>query len=90
MPQAIVSPEELKKFASDLKRFNETLKSNSKIIETKLQQLGETWRDQEHKKFEHEFGQTIRVIKQFLDTSEQYIPFLNRKAQAAENYLKSR
>jgi len=87
MRQAIVSPEELRKFGSDLKRFNDELKENFGQIHGRFKQLGETWRDQEHKKFEKEFDQTGRAIKQFLAASEEYVPFLIRKAEAAEGYL---
>jgi len=90
MSQAIVSPQELRKFAADLKSFNNDLKSKSKMLNSKLKRLGETWRDQEHKKFENNFEQTSKVINKFLDSSEKYVPFLLRKAQAAEQYIKSR
>lgn len=55
MVQAIVSPEELRKFAAELKRFNSGLKNDYSRLHGRLRQLGETWRDQEHKKFEREF-----------------------------------
>lgn len=90
MRQAIVSPEELRKFASDLKRFNEDLKERFNQTHARFKQLGETWRDQEHKKFETEFDRTGRAIKQFLVASENYVPFLTRKADAAEKYLEAR
>ncbi len=90
MRQAIVSPEALRKFASDLKRFNEELKEKFAQTHSRFKQLGETWRDQEHKKFEMEFDRTGRTIKQFLDASDKYVPFLIRKADAAEKYLEAR
>lgn len=90
MPQAIVTPEELRKFASELNRFNEDLKSNYTKTHARFKQLGETWRDQEYKKFEKEFDQTAKAIKQFLAASEKYVPFLIRKAGAADEYLKMR
>lgn len=88
MVQAIVSPEELRKFAAELKRFNSGLKNDYSRLHGRLRQLGETWRDQEHKKFEREFEQTARVINHFLAASEKYVPFLIRKAEAADQYLK--
>jgi len=87
MRQAIVSPEELRKFASDLKHFSDELKQNLGQLHARFKQLGETWRDQEHKKFEKEFDQASRTIKQFLTASDDYVPFLVRKAMAAEGYL---
>ena len=90
MNQAIVTPEDLRKFASELKRFNDDLKSSFDRTHARYKQLGETWRDQEHKRFETEFDQTARAIKQFLTASEKYVPFLTRKVQAADEYLKTR
>lgn len=87
MSQAIVTPEELRKFALELKRFNEELKQNYTKTYIRFKQLGETWRDQEYKKFEKDFDQTTKVIKLFLAASEQYVPFLIRKAEAADEYL---
>lgn len=52
--------------------------------------LGSTWRDQEHQKFAHEYQQTMKVIQKFLQTSDQHIPFLKRKAQRARDYLNQR
>ena len=90
MRQAIVSPEDLRQFASDLKRFNDELKDNFGQLYGRFKWLRESWRDQEHKKFEKEFDQTGRAIKLFLAASEEYVPFLIRKAEAAEGYLDMR
>lgn len=90
MVQAIVSPEEVRRFAAELKRFNENLKQEQQRIRGRLQSLGETWRDQEHKRFEQEFEQAVKVINHFLESSERYVPFLIRKAESAERYLNQR
>ena len=90
MRQAIVSPEDLRKFAADLKRFNDDLKENFGQLHGRFKELGETWRDQEHKKFEKEFDEAGKAIKMFLAASEEYVPFLMRKAEAAEGYLDMR
>jgi len=90
MSKADIKPADVKKFSKDLKSFNSTLKSDYSRIHSKLKQLGQTWRDREHKKFESEFDQTAKFIKKFLNSSEQYVLFLNRKAQAAEKYLQQR
>ncbi len=50
----------------------------------------ETWRDQEHQKFAQEFEQTVRVLEQFIRTSEQHSPFLLKKAQRLREYLNQR
>jgi uncharacterized protein YukE len=90
MSQVIVSPEELRKFSAELKRFNSDLKNDATRLHARFRQLGETWRDQEHKKFEVEFTQTAKVIQHFVQAAELYVSFLIRKAEAAEAFLKRR
>lgn len=88
--QAIVRPEDLRKFASQLKAFNQQLEGSTQQLMGQFKALGATWRDQEHRRFAQEFEQTMKVIKRFTDISEKYIPFLLKKSQKAEEYLKQR
>lgn len=86
--QAIVNARELRQFASSLKRFNSELKSSTTRLQGQFRRLGDTWRDQEHARFAQEFEQTMKTIKRFMAVSEQHIPFLIRKAQIIEEYLR--
>ena len=90
MTQAIGSPEDLERFARDLKQFNGQLTSSMASLKGQFARLGETWRDQEHQKFAQEFEQTARVLEQFIRTSEQHSPFLLKKAQRLRDYLNQR
>ena len=90
MPQAIASPEELERFARELKQFNQQLGESSKRLQGQFGNLGDTWRDQEHQKFAKEFDQTMRVLHQFMRSADQQIPFLQRKAQKLREYLNQR
>ncbi|HRQ75331.1 MAG TPA: WXG100 family type VII secretion target [Phycisphaerales bacterium] len=90
MGKAIVDPEELRRFAQDLKRFNEQLGSQMSMLQGRLQTLGQTWRDQEQTKFTEEFVQTMKVLSRFVEASSLHIPFLLRKAEHIENYLQQR
>ena len=89
MPQAVVDPEELRRFAMRLKKFNSELQNQSTLLANQLTSLGSTWRDQEHKKFVEQFEQHMKVISRFTETSDQYIPYLIRKAEHIEDYLQS-
>jgi len=51
MPQAIVDPEELRRFALNLKKFNHDVQERITALGSQLDNLGRTWRDQENKKF---------------------------------------
>jgi uncharacterized protein YukE len=90
MPHAIVDPEELRRFAQNLKQFNNELQNRMLVLHGQLVGLGNTWRDKEHEKFAQEFDQTMIVIKRFIEAANQHIPFLVRKAERVEEYLQQR
>jgi uncharacterized protein YukE len=90
MPHAIVDPEELRRFAQNLKQFNNELQNRMLVLHGQLVGLGNTWRDKEHEKFAQEFEQTMIVIKRFIEAANQHIPFLVRKAERVEEYLQQR
>jgi uncharacterized protein YukE len=90
MPQAIMDPEEVRRFAEELKRFNSDLQTKMGSLHARFASLGDTWQDQEHNKFSEEFKQTMKALKKFIDISNQHTPYLMRKAQRIEDYLKQR
>jgi uncharacterized protein YukE len=90
MPKAIVDPEELRRFAFELKRFSGDMRERVSSIHHHFVKLGETWQDQEHAKFADEFEQVIRSMAQFAESSEKHIPFLLRKAESIQAYLDQR
>jgi len=85
-----VTPEELRRFAGSLKQFDAELQSSMARLQAQFHRLGDTWRDQEHIRFAREFEQTMRVLQRFIQVAEAHIPFLLRKAEAAEEYLRRR
>jgi uncharacterized protein YukE len=90
MPQAIVDPSELRRFAQHLKQFNNELQNQMAALHGQLVGLNQTWRDKEHEKFAEEFEQTMVAISRFIEASNQHIPFLMRKAERVEEYLQQR
>ncbi len=90
MPQAIVDPGELRRFAVNLKQFNNELMNQMTVLHGQLTGLGQSWRDRENEKFVEEFEQTILVIKRFVEATNQHVPFLMRKAERVEEYLQQR
>ena len=81
MPQAIVDPGELRRFAVQLRRFNNELMKQMTALHGQLVGLGQTWRDKEHEKFVEEFEQTLQVVERFVEATNQHVPFLLRKAE---------
>ena len=90
MAQAIMDPEQVRRFAEELKRFNTDLKDKIVSLQARFAALGDTWQDQEHVKFAEEFKQTMKALKKFVEISNQHTPYLMRKAQRIEEYLNQR
>jgi len=90
MPQAIADPEELKRFAQLLKKFNTELTDRSNALAGQLESLSMTWRDQENKKFAEQFEQQLKGLARLVEINNEYIPFLMRKATRIEEYLAQR
>ena len=90
MSQAIVDPNELRRFAANLKRFNADLQSSLAGLHGQLVSLGDTWRDQEHDRFRQEFEQTMHALERFIEVCGEHVPFLLRKAERIEEYLSQR
>jgi uncharacterized protein YukE len=90
MSQAIMDPEEVRRFAKELKRFNEDVQTRAAALNARFNALGSTWQDDEQAKFADEFITTMKAIRRFLEVSEKHTPFLLRKAQRIEEYLNQR
>ena len=89
MPQAVVDPEELRQFAQSLKKFNGQLRERAGALANQLAALSASWRDQEHKKFADQFDANMKILLRFAETSDEYVPYLLRKAQHIEEYMQS-
>ncbi|MCH5374351.1 MAG: WXG100 family type VII secretion target [Planctomycetes bacterium] len=89
MPQAVVDPEELREFARSLKKFNNDLRDRARSLSNQLTALGGSWRDQEHVKFVQQFEQGMKMIARFLENNDRHVPYLMRKAEAIDEYLRS-
>lgn len=90
MAKAVADPEELRRFAQLLKAFNANMTQAMQQLQGNAIALGQTWRDQEHAKFQAEFEQTLRQLQRFMEASEEQVPLLLRKAERLEAYLKQR
>jgi uncharacterized protein YukE len=90
MAKAVVDPNELRRFAADLRKFNIDLQSGISTIGARMNTLAQSWRDQEQQKFAEEFDQTLKVLQRLMKASEEHIPFLMRKADRIDEYLRQR
>ena len=87
MNQAVVDPEHLRQFAAHLHRFAEELKQRSAGLTTQMNQLEQTWRDEQQRKFAEEFTTEMRQMARLIKATEQHIPYLLRKAEQIDAYL---
>ena len=60
MPQAVMDPGEVRRFAEELKRFNAELQNRMSLLQARFSALGDTWQDQEHTKFSEDFRETVK------------------------------
>ena len=90
MSQAIVDPAELRRFANNLRLFSSELQNRMSVLQGQAAGLGQSWRDQEQEKFVQEFDQTMLVLRRFMESADQHVPFLLRKAERVEEYLQQR
>jgi len=90
MAQAIMDPEQVRRFAEELQRFSSDLQNRMASLQARFAALGDTWQDQEHHKFSDEFKQTMKALKKFIEISSRQTPYLLRKAQRIEEYLTQR
>ncbi len=85
-----MDPEDVRRFAKELKRFNDDVQVKAGSLHARFTALSATWQDQEAEKFAEEFVTTMKVLKKFMEISEKHTPYLLRKAQRIEEYLDQR
>ncbi len=90
MARAIVDPEELRRFAQELDRASQEMQNRMSSLQGRFKALGDTWKDQEQVKFAETFDQTMRMLGKFVIEAHEQVPYLMRKAERAEEYLKQR
>ena len=83
-------PSKSRRFAQNLKRFNGDLQQQLMVLHGQLKNLGQTRRDKEQQKFTEEFEQTMQAVAKFVEAVDLHVPFLLRKADRVEEYLRQR
>jgi hypothetical protein len=87
MSQIIAEPEEIRRFAAELKAFTEQVRERMSCLRASFSRLGDTWRDRQHQEFARDFERTMRLLANFVCIAEEYTPLLIREAQLLEGYL---
>lgn len=87
MNQAIADPEQLRQFAAHLHRFTEEIKNLSSNLSGHMNQLEQTWRDEQQRKFSDDFQSQLQQLGRLVKASEEHVPYLLRKAEQLDAYL---
>lgn len=90
MSKAVADPEEIRRFAQLLKRFGSGMEQQLTQLNGQMANLSQTWRDQEQVKFQKEFEDTMRQMARFREAIDHQVPFLLRKADRLDEYLRQR
>lgn len=88
LTQIYVDPEKLRSFARELKSFTEACDNYANALNSKINRLGTTWRDQEYQNFVSHFLPTKELLKKFVEESRRIEPLLEKDAAAIEEYLR--
>lgn len=90
MAKAVADPEEIRRFAQMLKRFGNGMEQQLTQLNGQMSNLSQSWRDQEQAKFQKEFEDTMRQMARFREAIDEQVPFLLRKADRLDEYLRQR
>lgn len=90
MARAIIDPDEVRAFASELRNFNDELQNRMMSLYMRFKALNETWQDQEQARFAEEFEKSIKNLKKFVELANVQAPILLRKADKIDEYLNQR
>ena len=90
MGKAVADPAEIRRFASELRRFGTMVQEQGGSLQGRFRALGDTWQDQEHEAFSEEFEGLMRTLNKFVEAAEKHVPYLLRKADRLDDYLGQR
>jgi uncharacterized protein YukE len=82
--EAFVHPETLRAFANQLRGYAELTGNCMGTLNTQIQRLGSTWRDQEYDRFVQEFQKTKSQLGALQAEIQKLVPELESDAQKAD------
>ncbi len=87
MPQIIVNPDELRRFAVALDELRESIQHKKFNTTHSFENLRQSWKDAKYNEFEKTFTNTTQELDQFLKMTKTYADFLRKKAAKLDLYL---
>jgi len=87
MSQAIGDPDQIRQFAAQLAQFTEELRQRGSSLSAQMNQLEQSWRDEQQRKFSQEFQDQLRQLQRLIQATDEHVPYLMRKAEQLDLYL---
>ncbi len=86
LPKVDADPAELRQTAQQLRRFKSDVESQLSRVNSRVVAMRGS--DPQQRKFADEWEKTARSMRSFLSTIDSHAPYLERKAQQLEDYLR--
>jgi uncharacterized protein YukE len=87
MPQVIVNPDEMRRFANALDEWRESLQQKKFNAARAFDDLRNFWKDEKYFEFDKSFTKTVEDLDYALKMAKVYADFLRKKAAKADRYL---
>lgn len=87
MSKVISDPKSIRQFQRQLGQFNRELENISVRLKNNLNTLGNDWRDSEFEKFRANMDEMLRIMKRYQQQSNDYVRYLDKKAEPLERFL---
>ncbi len=81
-------PERLLALAEELRNFGAKIRTELETLQSALQKLGGTWRDEEYAKFKRAFDKAKTELEQLAEEIKKREPELKADAQLLLDYLR--
>jgi len=86
MSGVVADPKNIRDFQRQLNQFNREIDNLTRRLKGQLRSLSTSWRDAEYRKFEQQMNEALTSFRRYMEQSEQYIRYLDKKAEPLERY----
>lgn len=85
MTRVHVEPEDLREFASGIRKYLDVIESETNNLKNQFDRL--EWDDPKTRQFEEKLEDLLKMLEVFKAGSEEQIPYLIKQAETLEEYL---
>jgi len=86
MSGVAADPKNIRDFQRQLSQFNRELDTITRKLKGQLRTLNTSWHDSQYQKFEQQMNEVLNAFNRYSQQSEQYIRYLDKKAEPLERY----